>query len=333
MPKSPNQKQRPFALLELLRRESDEQHPLSVPTMVAALGRQGIAVERKTLYDDIETLRARGWDIVLVRGVGYYLAEDSFALAELKLLVDAVQASKFISERKARTLIGKLSEQCSRYQASALQRQVYVSGRVRTENEAVLYSIDALHEAISTGRRVTFRYFNYNEKKNRQFHRNGASYTVSPVGLLRNDAFYYLVALENGQRRHYRVDRMTQLHVLEDKADPARAKIDMEAYTRRHFSMYGGEELRVTLRCVNTLSSVIIDQFGQDVMLIPDGKHHFTVTETVAVSGQFYGWLFGLGTEVEVLAPETVRAQYRAQLNACIALHNAAEYTNEGEST
>ena len=318
MPRAPHQKEKLLALLEILFRDTDEAHPLPLAGLIEALERQGISAERKSVYADLETLRRRGWDIVLDRGRGYYLAWRPFELAELKLLVDAVQSSKFISQGKSRSLIKKLESLCSRHQAVALQRQVFVSGRVKTMNEAVLYSIDAIHEAIGRNRQISFRYFDYNVKKEKVFRHGGKVYEVSPVGLLRSDESYYLVALEQGERRHYRVDRMAQLQVTDHPRAPGCDRLDMAAYTRSHFGMFSGRERQVKLRCPNTLSHVMLDRFGLDTMLVPDGPDHFTLTATVAVSQQFFGWLFGLGPEVELLEPEEVRQQWRRQLEQAL---------------
>lgn len=318
MPRAPHQKEKLLALLEILFRDTDEDHPLPLAGLIEALERQGISAERKSVYADLETLRRRGWDIVLDRGRGYYLAWRPFELAELKLLVDAVQSSKFISQGKSRSLIKKLESLCSRHQAVALQRQVFVSGRVKTMNEAVLYSIDAIHEAIGRNRQISFRYFDYNVKKEKVFRHGGKVYEVSPVGLLRSDESYYLVALEQGERRHYRVDRMAGLQVTDHPRAPGCDHLDMAAYTRSHFGMFSGRERQVKLRCPNTLSHVMLDRFGLDTMLVPDGPDHFTLTATVAVSQQFFGWLFGLGPEVELLEPEEVRQQWRRQLEQAL---------------
>lgn len=318
MPRSAHQKEKLLALLDILFRDTDEEHPMPLAGLIEALERQGISAERKSIYADLDTLRQRGWDIVLDRGRGYYLAWRPFELPELKLLVDAVQSSKFISEGKSRSLIKKLESLCSRYQAGSLQRQVFVSGRVKTMNEAVLYSIDAIHEAIGRNRQISFRYFDYNVKKEKVFRHNGKVYEVSPVGLLRSDESYYLVALEQGEKRHYRVDRMAGLQVTDHPRAPGCEALDMAAYTRSHFGMFSGQERQVKLRCPNRLSHVMLDRFGLDTMLIPDGPDHFTLTATVAVSPQFFGWLFGLGAEVELLEPEEVRQQWRQQLEQAL---------------
>ena len=314
MPRSAHQKEKLLTLLDILCRDTDEDHPMPLTGLIEALERQGISAERKSIYADLDTLRQRGWDIVLDRGRGYYLAWRPFELPELKLLVDAVQSSKFISEGKSRSLIKKLESLCSRYQAVALQRQVFVSGRAKTMNEAVLYSIDAIHEAIGQNRQISFRYYDYNVKKEKVFRHGGKVYQVSPVGLLRSDESYYLVALVQGEKRHYRVDRMAQLRVTDQKREPGCDDLDMAAYTRRHFGMFSGQQRQVKLRCPNNLAHVMLDRFGLDSMLIPDGENHFTLTVDVAVSQQFFGWLFGLGPEVEVLEPQDVRQQLARQL-------------------
>lgn len=318
MPRSPRQTEKLLSLLDILFRDSDEDHPLSMADLLQKLEGQGISAERKSVYADLETLRQRGWDIQLDRRRGYWLAQRPFELAELKLLVDAVQSSKFISQSKSRALIKKLEGLCSRHQAGSLQRQVFVSGRVKTMNEAVLYSIDAIHEAIAQNRQITFRYFDYDVNKQKVFRHGGKRYQVSPAGLLRSDESYYLVALADGEKRHYRVDRMAQTQLSGQPRQPGCEQLDLAAYTRRHFGMFSGEERQVKLRCPNRLAHVMLDRFGLEVMLVPDGEDHFTLTADVAVSQQFFGWLFGLGGEVEVLAPREVRQALADQLSRAL---------------
>ena len=319
MPRSPRQTEKLLSLLDILFRDSDEDHPLSMADLLQKLEGQGISAERKSVYADLETLRQRGWDIQLDRRQGYWLAQRPFELAELKLLVDAVQSSKFISQNKSRALIKKLEGLCSRHQAGSLQRQVFVSGRVKTMNETVLYSIDAIHEAIAQNRQITFRYFDYDVNKQKVFRHGGKRYQVSPAGLLRSDESYYLVALADGEKRHYRVDRMAQTQLSGQPRQPGCEQLDLAAYTRRHFGMFSGEERQVKLRCPNRLAHVMLDRFGLEVMLVPDGEDHFTLTADVAVSQQFFGWLFGLGGEVEVLAPREVRQALADQLSRALA--------------
>lgn len=313
MAKHAQQKEKLLLLLDYFQRETDEQHPVTAPELIHMLEQNGISAERKSIYDDIATLQNRGYDIISERRRGYYMASREFELAELKLLVDAVQSSKFISASKSRSLISKLETLCSRHEAGALQRQVYVTGRPKTMNEAVLYSIDAIHDAISHNRQLSFRYFDYNRNKEPVFRHNGKVYVISPVGLLRNDEFYYLVALEQGQLRHYRVDRMSSPKVLEQVREPGWESVDLTQHAQVHFSMFSGDLRTVRLRCPNRFSHTMLDRFGMDSMLIPDGDSHFTISAEVAISDQFFGWLFAL-KEVELLAPDDVRTQYLQRL-------------------
>lgn len=309
-----------LALYRILWQETDEEHPLSAPELAARLAAQGIPAERRTVYDGIETLLAMGVDVVYAHRHGYFLAERSFQLAELKLLVDAVQSSKFISQRDRRSLIAKLERQASRYQAGALQRQVYVAGQDASPNQAVYYTIDAIHAAIGADEQLSFQYFDYNPAKERVLRHGGAVYRVSPFLLLRNDSFYYLIAYDaaHASLRHYRVDRM--LHIARvPEARQGReefAALDLERYAARHFSMFHGEPENVTLCCENRFSGVMLDRFGQEITMVPAEEGYFTLTVSLAVSEQFYGWVLGLGTGVTVAGPERVREGLAAFLRA-----------------
>lgn len=318
MPKSPNQKRKLLVLLELLQRQSDEDHPIPLSGLSAALKREGISAERKTIYDDLETLRVQGYDIQNRKREGYYLADRPFQLPELKLLVDAVQSSKFISQRKSSQLIAKLEQLTSVHEAAKLQRQVYVTGRVKTMNERVYYTIDAIHDAIAAGVRVRFRYFDYSVSKEKVYRKGGAYYEVSPYALLWDDENYYLVAYDTAFQmvRHYRVDKMDRLTAtaLPRLGAEAFSHFDLGVYSKAHFGMFSGREERVTLRCANHFVGVMLDRFGRDLSLIPDGENHFTITAPVAVSPQFFGWLCGLGPEVEIRAPEGVRTEFSTYL-------------------
>ena len=317
MPRNAHQKEKLLVLLNILKRRTDDAHPISVPALIAELEKENISAERKSIYDDIAVLQDRGYDIELTRGKGYYLASREFELPELKLLVDAVQASRFISEKKSESLIKKLKLLCSDYQGKSLQRQVY---GVKTANETVLYAIDHIHEAIADNRRLTFRYFDFDVHKNKIFRHDGKRYEVSPVGLLRNDESYYLVAIPEGsaERRHYRVDRMDATCVSDQPRVPGCENVDMSIYNGRLFGMFTGEERPVKLRCPNNLIHVMLDRFGLDIMPIPDGEEHFTITVSVAVSQQFFGWLFGIGPEIEIVSPPDVREEYHARLRSAV---------------
>lgn len=320
MAKSAGQKAKLLILYQLLLQKSDEDHPISTPALIEALDREGISAERKSIYTDMEALQEFGLDVQCRKGKrgGWFVGERDFQLAELKLLVDAVQSSRFISRKKSAALIRKLEGLASESQAKQLRRQVYVDGRVKTENEGVYYAIDKLHTAISGNKAVTFQYFDYNVRKERVFRREGKKYLVSPYGLIWSDENYYLVGWEHGGEslRHYRVDKMASLMVtgLAREGDESCRTFDLADYGQKHFHMFSGTEAKVRLRCENRFVNIMLDRFGQEVMLIPDGADHFVLTVDAVVSPQFYGWLFGLGRGVELTAPDWAVADYRRML-------------------
>ena len=293
MPKSANQKRKLLVLYRFLLARTDDDHPVTVQEMQDELTRWDISAERKSIYNDMEELRQLGVDVQSRKGkhAGWFIGQREFELAELKLLVDAVQSSRFLTLRKSDSLIRKLEGLASVYQAQKLQRQVYVDRRVKTMNESIFYNVDKLHTAIAAGRAVAFRYFEYNAKKEKVYRREGRRYYVSPCGLIWDNENYYLAAWdeENGEVRHYRVDKMTDITITGMPRHVPK-NWDPEGYARRHFGMFSGRQGQVRLRCTSALAGVVLDRFGQDVMLVPDGEDHFTVTLDVVVSPPFWGW-------------------------------------------
>lgn len=331
MPKSSGQKQKLLFIRQLLLEKSDEEHPLTTAQIQAALTNAGITAEVKSVYDDIETLRQAGMDIEHRRGrgdnAGYYVASREFELAELKLLVDSVQSAKFITHKKSLMLIGKLESLCSSYQGKSLKRQVHVIGRIKHQNENIFYNIDTIHNAIDDNRQISYTYFEYDLKKNRNLRRNGARYITNPLALCWNDENYYLIACDAGDAKikHYRVDKMMNITISEETREAQalafNEKTDFASYEKRVFSMFGGEEVYVTMRFANRLVGVVYDRFGMDSILQRDGDEHFKVTVPVDVSPQFFGWLFGFGAEAQVLEPPQVRDQMRRILKDTAALY------------
>ena len=326
MSRGAGQKQKLLVLAKALLERTDEDHPMTTQALIAELAARGISAERKSIFDDMEALRQAGLDVQNRKGKrsGWFVGARAFQLPELKLLVDAVQSCKFITKRKSDELIRKLEGLTSIHQARQLQRQVYVERRVKTMNESVYYSIDKLHAALAAGKAVTFRYFDYDVKKEKVFRRDGRRYAVFPHGLIWNSENYYLVGWDGAKKevRHYRVDKMAELAVtclkLEEGEDLERGRFDVAAYAAKHFGMFSGREGRVRLRCVNAMVGVMLDRFGQDVILVPDGPGHFTLTVEAVVSPQFFGWLFGLGEGVALTAPDWAVEDYREQLRAAL---------------
>ena len=325
MPKSANQKLKLLYLMKLLTEKSDEAHPISMQELIDALEARDIHAERKSIYDDMEALRQFGLDVVGSRK-GYYIGQRDFELPELKLLVDSVQSSKFITHRKTMSLIKKIEGLTSVHDARLLQRQVYVRNRVKSMNESIYYHVDEISTAISGDHTIRFRYFEYTVQKERRYRRDGAFYEVSPFALMWDDENYYLLAWDDaaGMLKHYRVDKMAEISQTHRtrQGKEAFAAVDMSAYSQRVFGMFTGQEERVRLRFVNRLAGPVLDRFGQDVILVPDGAEHFIVTVQAVVSPPFFAWVFSFGTEVELLSPPHVR---RALLDTAKAI--AAMYT------
>ena len=327
MARSTNQKLKLLYLLRYLMRQSDENHPVTVADMIAELARHDIAAERKSIYDDLEALRSYGIDIVQQRGkaVGYYVGQREFELPELKLLVDSIQSSKFITEKKTVSLIRKVENLANVYDARMLERQVYVRNRVKSMNESVYYNVDEISNAISQDRRIRFRYFEFTVDKQRQFRRGGAYYVLSPFALMWDDENYYMLAWDAEEQRmkHFRVDKMSAISALDSPRQGREAfeKTDMSAYSKKVFGMFTGQESGVKLRFANHLAGAVIDRFGKDVMLLRDGEEHFTVTVDVVVSPLFFAWVFGFGTEAEILGPADVRRQARDAAREIAALY------------
>lgn len=313
MPKSSNQKLKLLYLLQCLMRYSDENHPMSTQQLIAALAEYDISAERKTIYADIEALRIFGIDIIQSKGKngGYYIGERDFELPELKLLVDSVQSSKFITQEKTFKLIKKIENLAGVYDGQLLQRQVYVTNRVKSMNESIYYAVDAISDAINCNKKIRYRYFEYTVEKNRRFRHDGKYYEVSPFALIWDDENYYMLAWDSEaeKMKHYRVDKMSDVSATDMKREGTEVfeKTDMSAYTKSVFGMFGGEEQKVKIRFSNHLVGAVLDRFGRDTIVIKDGDDHFTVTVSVVVSGQFLAWVFGFGNEAEIISPEDVR--------------------------
>lgn len=318
MAKSQNQKLKLLYLVDILERKTDEEHPLSAAQLIEELAKVDVSAERKSIYDDVEQLIRYGYDIVLnksrVNG-GYYMASRRFELAELKILVDSVQASRFISPKKTRELIGKLEQLCSVYEEKQLKRQVYVLNRIKTENEQVFYNVDMIHGAIHNNKQISFQYYVWSTTKEMKLRRSGQRYLVSPLGLTWDDENYYLIAFEEEKReiRHYRVDKMKSIEILQEERteDSGYRSFDIASYGNKTFGMYGGTLETITLSFPEKLIGVMIDRFGKGISLKKESDTRYCIRVDVVVSGQFFGWLAGLGKEVAIVAPDSVKEQYR----------------------
>lgn len=329
MARSSYQKLKPLYIMNYLLQNSDEEHPVTIKQIVEYLGAQGISAERKSIYDDIEALRFYGLDIIHVdagRFQGYYVAQRNFELPELKLLVDSVQSSKFITHKKTMTLIRKIEKLASIHEAQLLQRQVYVKNRIKTMNESIYYNVDAIHDGISQNRKIQFKYFEYTVEKTRHYRKDGAFYVVSPYALTWDDENYYMVAFDSeaGIIKHYRVDKMTDISTLEEHRDGRDAfeALDMAVYARKVFGMFSGEDVTVRLRFENHLVGAVLERLGQDVMIVRDGDDHFTVSAEVVVSPQFFAWVCGFGAAAQIIGPEHVARKMADHVKGIAAIYD-----------
>jgi predicted DNA-binding transcriptional regulator YafY len=269
----------------------------------------------------LDVLTAFGLDIERRRGkdAGYYIASRQFELPELKLLVDAVQSSRFITEKKSGELIAKLASLTSCELAKQLRRQVFVAGRAKSFNETAYYSVDVIHAAIDGEKKIAFRYFDYDVKKRRVYRKNGGTYTVTPVTLCWDSDKYYLIAYsaEHGELRHYRVDRMSEAEMLDECADDFdRERFNAAEHIRRVFGMYSGETVCATLSFDVGLVNVILDYFGKDAAINALGEDRFEVVADVSVSPVFLGWMFQFGERAEIIAPDSLRSAMRGLIEA-----------------
>lgn len=324
MAKSVTNKLRTLYIMDALMEKSDENHRLSVKDFLSILSSYGIEAERKSIYDDIETLKVWGMDILYTkeRPAGYYLASRQFELTELKLLVDAVQSSKFITEKKSRELIKKLESLASADEAKQLQRQVFIANRIKTQNESIYYNVDKIQEAILANQKISFTYYKWNVDKELVTRNEGRPFVISPWLLTWDDENYYMLGYDDNSEivKHYRVDKMQKISITGDKrtGEEAFEKFDLAKFAKSTFGMYGGKHEKVTLECENSMIGAILDRFGTDVIIQKTDNDHFAVNHEVAVSGQFFGWIVGLGPKVKIKGPSHVLDEFKDWLRQII---------------
>lgn len=325
MPKGSNQKFKLYRLAQIMQEKTDDEHYITMPEIMKELAKYDITADRKSIYNDLRDLSVLG---IEVEGepdgnrYHYHVVDRAFELPELKLLVDAIQSSKFITEKKSNALIKKLETLVSKYDAQKLQRQVFVSGRIKTMNESIYYTVDAIHNAISADKKIKFQYYQWNEKKEMELRHSGAWYHISPWGLSWNNENYYLVGYDSEEEKikHFRVDKMLHIKLSKESREGNEhfKKLDMADYAKKSFGMFGGKEQTVKLLVKNSLAGVIIDRFGKNVMLIPTDDEHFTVNVDVHVSRQFLGWVFSLGEDIKIVGPDEVVDEMKKEINRII---------------
>ncbi len=328
MPKGTNQKLKLYYLYKILHDKTDDNHSLTMPEIRQYLEGYDVSADRKSLYDDISALRDLGFDVIGEkdgRNFNYHMGSKELEIAELKLLVDAIQSSKFITEKKSNELIKKLTGFVSEYEASGLKRQVVVQGRIKTMNESIYYTVDEIHSAISDNKMIKFDYLTWNLKKE-MVPRKDEKYEISPWALTWDDENYYLIAYDNeaGKIKHYRVDKIRNVEILDKKRQGRDdfKDIDMAVYARMNFGMFGGKEVTVQLQFKNEIVGVILDRFGKGITIRPADEEGWSVTHVdVALSDQFLGWIFSLGVNVKILGPEEVVERFKGDIKAIKGLY------------
>lgn len=326
MAKSGKQKMKLIRLRDILLEYSNEEHPLSATEIIEHLAEYGIEAERKSIYDDIEELRGYGMDIISQKGrnCGYFVGQRDFEIAELKMLVDAIQATRFITNRQSKKLIERLSSFAGKYDRAKLQRQVHMPERIKSKESKIYILIDAIHNAINTNRMITFRYTDWNCKKEKVYRHNGTIYRQSPWYLIWDDENYYLAAYDSEAEKikHFRVDKMTDIKVIDAmrEGESEASKIDVESYPTAMFGMFGGQIDTVRLECSKYLAGAVIDRFGRDI-LIQETEEGFTAHVRAALSPRFYAWIMGFGRDMKIVSPPKAVEGFKKQLEEINSLY------------
>ena len=313
-------KQRPFRLLKYLYENTDEEHPISTTELVRIFVAEDAHAKRKTVKDDIDVLVGEGFDVVTVRGRNnsFFLGTRKFELPEVKLLIDAVSSSRFISAEKSETLINKLTDMVSRHQAEKVCRHLYTAEHVKADNKQIYYIVDAVTDAINEGKKIRFQYFDYDGKKEKCLRHDGAEYSVSPYALVWDDSHYYMCGYSDAKQMivNYRVDRMCNTEIKDEKAVALPEGFSMDDYVRKQFHMFARDETVVVLECRDDMMKYIIDQFGEEVETRKVSEDTFQAKVHVADSPTFYGWVFPFEGKIQIVEPEEIREKYRSMVKA-----------------
>lgn len=312
------QKIKLLKLYELLRQETDEQNPMTTMTIIDRLGQMGISCERRTLAKDMAILNEQGYEVMfrwIGKEKGYYVEDRSFSVPELKILIDAVQAASFITDKKTSELIDKIAELGGSHRADILKSNMVCFNTRKHSNETIFYSIGYLEDALLQQKKVIFRYFDLNEHGDKVYRRDGHHYVVEPVGLVFNEDNYYLMVYSSrhDNTANYRVDRMDAVEIIDeqitDKALQLRETVD--CFTEQAFKMYGGQPMDITIQFDSKLIGAVYDKFGEDTKMIRLNDTTCVATIKVQISPTFWGWIFQFGKQMQITSPNEVIEEYR----------------------
>lgn len=311
-------KERLIDLLKLLYTQTDEDHPMTTTQIVQYFTDKDITTDRNTVSDDIEAINNCGIEIQSTRGRQrkYFFADRAFELAELKLLVDAVESSKFITAKKSKSLVDKLTSMTSKSNAKELERHLYTAGRIKPENESIYYVVDAIYSAIQQKHQISFIYNEYSIDRELVPKRNGDPYILSPYAMLYNEDKYYVLGYSERHQKivTYRVDRIKTPEILDALIIPAPDCFDPVDYTVNVFSMYDGETKKVELKCSNKLMNYVVDRFGDDFFSERADNDHFFAKVEVSVSQTFFAWVFQFAGDMKIVSPQSVVEKYKTML-------------------
>ena len=317
-----NNNSRILYILKLLEEYTDEQHPMSITDIVEYLDKQEIKAHRRTIITDIESLKEFGIDIITIKSTQnkYFIGNRNFELPEVKLLIDAVESSKLITQKKSSELIRKLTALASRNQANELNRHIYVDDRVKPENEEVYYTVDSIHNAINNNKQIEFKYYQYTGRKEKIYKNDGYVYNLSPYALIWSEDHYYVIGFSRKHNKisKFRVDRMAQTKITAMDSMSRPESFDVAEYAKSVFEMFDGETRTVELKCTNDLMDVIVDRFGESVNTTELGSNCFKAIVDISISPTFYGWVFGFGNKMSILAPIDVKNEYMAMARSVV---------------
>lgn len=323
-------KPRILYLLRILEQYTDEEHPLTTKQLIDKLQDEyGISAHRTTLTKDIVALQDYGVDIVTVHSTQckYFIGSRKFELPELKLLIDAVESSRFITAKKSESLIRKIHTLTSQGQVSKLRRNNYVVDRIKPDNEQIYYIVDTINDAINEGKQISFQYYDYSGLKKKVLKNKGEIYKLSPYKLLWSGDYYYVIGYseKKGKVINFRVDRIAAAPtILSENAIPVPKDFDLENFTKEVFFMFSGDEVEVDLQCDNSLMKTMIDRFGENVKTLAYDMTSFRLITEVSVSPTFFGWVFGFDGKVKILGPKNVKEQYYKMISEAMNnLNNA----------
>ena len=318
MPRGSNQKFKFTYLMKIMAEKTDDEHSLTMPQILEELEKYEVSAERKSIYEDFKDMSNFGIEVIKEqkgRETFYHIAGREFELAEVKLLIDAVQSAKFITQKKSKSLISKVKNFVSEHQAKQLQRQIVINDRVKTMNESVYYNVDDIHTAINQNRKIKFKYYKWDIDKKLVERHGGSYFVVSPWALLWDDENYYMIAFDDWDNKikHYRVDKMMYIEVGNDERSGKEEfkNFDMAKYSKATFGMYHGEKTKVCIKFANHMCGVFIDRFGKDTLFRKTDENHSELIADVNVSPQFFGWIFSLGNDVEIVSPKEVVNELR----------------------